>query len=240
MNPSMDPSIAPSVEPTSPPSMILSELPSAKPSSPSINRLANYEGPAGVPGDFTYAAELSTPSVVHIKAKSSKMVSQQRTIFDDFFGGDSPFGSPRGQNQAQESSGSGVIITADGYIATNNHVVEGADELEVVTSDHKSYKAKISKEIDKSDIFEAVSSNKSDSTELLKLYTKASIFDINLEIMVTLRVKENSKQAKAFLEFVKGFSFVEVVQDSAKKQSTKSKSPYNAEFVSMVTGACVQ
>lgn len=112
-------------------------------SSPSINRLANYEGPAGVPGDFTYAAELSTPSVVHIKAKSSKMVSQQRTIFDDFFGGDSPFGSPRGQNQAQESSGSGVIITADGYIATNNHVVEGADELEVVTSDHKSYKAKI-------------------------------------------------------------------------------------------------
>ncbi|MEN9323815.1 MAG: hypothetical protein RL699_1595 [Bacteroidota bacterium] len=55
--------------------------------------------------------------------------------------------------------------------------------------------------------------------------------------MVTLRVKENSKQAKAFLEFVKGFSFVEVVQDSAKKQSTKSKSPYNADFVSMVKEA---
>jgi serine protease Do len=50
-------------------------------SSPSINRLANYEGPVGVPGDFTYAAELSTPAVVHIKAKSSRAASQQRTIW---------------------------------------------------------------------------------------------------------------------------------------------------------------
>ena len=110
-------------------------------SKPSINRLANFGTPTGVPGDFTYAAEVSTPTVVHIKAKSSKSAPQQRTIFDDFFGENSPFGIPR--NQQQESSGSGVIITADGYIATNNHVVEGADELEVVTSDHKSYKAKI-------------------------------------------------------------------------------------------------
>jgi serine protease Do len=110
-------------------------------SKPSINRLATYDGPAGVPGDFTYAAELSTPSVVHIKAKSTRSASQQRTIFDDFFGGNSPFGQPR--NQEQESSGSGVIISADGYIATNNHVVEGSTELEVVTSDHKTYAAKI-------------------------------------------------------------------------------------------------
>lgn len=110
-------------------------------SKPSLTRLANYDGPVGVPGDFTYAAELSTPSVVHIKAKSVRAVSQQRSIFDDFFGGESPFGQPR--NQQQESSGSGVIITNDGYIATNNHVIEGATELEVVTSDHKSYTAKI-------------------------------------------------------------------------------------------------
>ncbi|AFK03130.1 protease Do [Emticicia oligotrophica DSM 17448] len=113
-------------------------------SKPSLARLANYDGPAGVPGDFTYAAELTTPSVVHIKAKSIRAVSQQRSIFDDFFGGDSPFGQfgqPR--SQQQESSGSGVIITNDGFIATNNHVVEGATELEVVTADHKSYTAKI-------------------------------------------------------------------------------------------------
>lgn len=111
-------------------------------SKPTVNRLANYDGPVGVPGDFTYAAELSTPSVVHIKAKSIRSVSQQRSIFDDFFGGENPFGQ-RGGNQPQESSGSGVIITNDGYIATNNHVVEGATELEVVTSDHKSYSAKV-------------------------------------------------------------------------------------------------
>jgi Do/DeqQ family serine protease len=110
-------------------------------SKPSLARLANYDSPAGVPGDFTYAAELSTPSVVHIKAKTTRTASQQRTIFDDFFGGESPFGQPR--NQQQESSGSGVIITNDGFIATNNHVVEGATELEVITSDHKSYTAKI-------------------------------------------------------------------------------------------------
>ncbi|UTA68401.1 MULTISPECIES: Do family serine endopeptidase [Emticicia] len=114
-------------------------------STPAINRLANYSGGAAVPGDFTYAAELSTPSVVHIKAKSSRMVRQQRSMFDDLFGDDSPFGFgvPRGGSQQQESSGSGVIIAADGYIATNNHVVEGADELEVITSDHKTYKAKV-------------------------------------------------------------------------------------------------
>jgi len=107
----------------------------------SINRLANFNGPAGAPGDFTYAAEISTPSVVHIKAKAVRAMAQQRSIFDDIFGEMNPFGQPR--SQAQESSGSGVIITNDGFIATNNHVVEGATELEVVTSDHKSYAAKI-------------------------------------------------------------------------------------------------
>jgi len=110
-------------------------------STPSINRLANYTGIAGAPGDFTYAAELSTPSVVHIKAKSSRSVRQQRSMLDDFFGDDNPFSGPR--SQQQESSGSGVIISSDGYIATNNHVVDGADELEVVTSDHRSFKAKV-------------------------------------------------------------------------------------------------
>jgi serine protease Do len=108
----------------------------------SIARLANFEGAGGVPGDFTYGAEVSTPGVVHIKATAVRQVrQQQRSIFDDFFGEDF-FGMPRGNQQA-ESSGSGVIITADGYIATNNHVVEGAEELEVITSDKKIYKGKV-------------------------------------------------------------------------------------------------
>lgn len=109
----------------------------------SITRLANFEGTAGVPGDFTYGAEVSTPGVVHIKATAVRQVRQQRSIFDEFFGDDF-FGMPRGRGyQESESSGSGVIITNDGYIATNNHVVEGAEELEVITSDKKIYKGKI-------------------------------------------------------------------------------------------------
>jgi serine protease Do len=97
--------------------------------------------PAGQPGDFVSAASISAPSVVHIRAKSQRTTSPQRSgsIFDLF--GDDMFGGPRSQNQ--ESSGSGVIISGDGYIVTNNHVVEGADELEVITYNKKSYEATI-------------------------------------------------------------------------------------------------
>lgn len=109
-----------------------------------ISKLVNFNGAPDAPGNFTYAAEVSTPTVVHIKAKAVRNVRQRvPSIFDDFFGGfdDDFFGVPR--SQQQESSGSGVIISSDGFIATNNHVVEGADELEVITSDKKSYSAKI-------------------------------------------------------------------------------------------------
>jgi serine protease Do len=105
--------------------------------------LVNYTGiPAGQPGDFTYAAGVSAPAVVHIKAKTTRTVRQMPSIFDQFFGmDDNLFGGPRTQNQ--ESSGSGVIISEDGYIVTNNHVVEGASELEVVTFNKKAYTATV-------------------------------------------------------------------------------------------------
>lgn len=96
--------------------------------------------PASKPGDFTYAAEVASPSVVHITAKSVRQVRQNiPSIFEEFFGP----GFGQSGPQQQESSGSGVIISEDGYIATNNHVVEGASQLEVVTFDKKSYKAKV-------------------------------------------------------------------------------------------------
>ncbi len=83
--------------------------------------------------DFSYAASKTIPSVVYINS-ISKGVSQY-TVFDLMFGGS-------GGSQTQVSSGSGVIFSADGYIVTNNHVVESAERLEVVLN-KKVYKAEL-------------------------------------------------------------------------------------------------
>lgn len=100
------------------------------------------------PVDLTYAAEKALPSVVYIKhVENSKTVTvQQSSPFDFFF---SPFGGNGRQQERQvqtpkkTSSGSGVIISADGYIVTNNHVVEGADKLIVTLDDNSEYDARI-------------------------------------------------------------------------------------------------
>lgn len=118
-------------------------LQEASSTSGGMSRLANFAGtPQGTPSDFTLAAELASPSVVHIKVTSTRVRRRTPSLFDQFFGLDEEMfggGSPR----AQESSGSGVIISEDGYIVTNNHVVEGGEELEVVTFDKQSYVAKL-------------------------------------------------------------------------------------------------
>lgn len=110
-------------------------------STPSMTRFTSGAAPSGVPGDFTYAAEVSTPAVVHIKAAAVRQQQQRGMDIFDFFGED--FGFRRGGPQKQESSGSGVVVSTDGYIITNNHVVEGAEELEVVMSDKRTFKAKV-------------------------------------------------------------------------------------------------
>ena len=117
----------------------------AKPAS--YAKLTSAGNASGMPGDFTYAADVSMPAVVHIKSTMRQRAGESRQqmqipdMFRDFFGerGMQPQEGP----QKQEASGSGVIISADGYIVTNNHVVEGADELEVVLSNKRSYKAKV-------------------------------------------------------------------------------------------------
>jgi len=102
---------------------------------------------AGSPGEFTYAAEKTTPAVVHIKTKMEQQQRQFSSPFDDLFGGfGDPFGGGGGRRQAPqqaEESGSGVIISADGYIVTNNHVVAEATEISVMLNDKREFKAKV-------------------------------------------------------------------------------------------------
>ena len=104
--------------------------------------------------DFTVPAAVATPAVVHIKTKTNaKQVSnnlprnQGKNPFSDLFGNDDFFQQFFGQRQGiipeQRASGSGVIISDDGYIVTNNHVVENADEITVTLSNKKTYKAKV-------------------------------------------------------------------------------------------------
>lgn len=86
------------------------------------------------PLDFVAAAQKATPSVVNITAKIARSTRYSQ---DDFFS--FPFGGRGGG--PTEGSGSGVIYSENGYIVTNNHVVEGASELEVTLSDNRKFKA---------------------------------------------------------------------------------------------------
>ena len=106
------------------------------------------------PVDLTYAAEKALPSVVHIRfLQNSKVqtVDVQSNPFGDFFDPFGFFGNPgnggtqkrKVQTPKREGSGSGFIISTDGYIVTNNHVVDGADELTVTLNDNKEYSARI-------------------------------------------------------------------------------------------------
>ena len=109
------------------------------------------------PVDLTYAAEKALPAVVYIKntQNSKTQTVEYSDPFEDFFS--DPFGGffgrgQRGQGGTRKqqvqtpkrtATGSGVIISADGYIVTNNHVVDGADELTVTLTDNKEYSARI-------------------------------------------------------------------------------------------------
>ena len=90
------------------------------------------------PADFMLAARVAMPAVVHIKSIQT-VKSRYNDPFYDFFGM-----RPRENSSRQHvSSGSGVIISPDGYIVTNNHVIKDADELSVTLNDNRSFSATV-------------------------------------------------------------------------------------------------
>lgn len=101
---------------------------------------ASYKVEGGPSFDFTGPSAVSTPAVVHIKT-TIEATAHDGEGFDlrDFFGDEFGLPSP----QPGMGSGSGVIMTPDGYIATNNHVIEGASSIEVVLNDKRSFKAEL-------------------------------------------------------------------------------------------------
>jgi serine protease Do len=116
--------------------------------------------------DFVYASEIATPAVVHIFAEQSRELAMQEAEqnrlnrrrgffnFDDFFGGD--FGGRNFYNP-KHGSGSGVLISSDGYIVTNSHVVEFADIITITTDDGRDFLA------------EKIGTDKSTDLALLKI-----------------------------------------------------------------------
>ena len=94
--------------------------------------------------DFVDAADKAVHSVVHVKNVSYRTVSNP--ILEYYYG------YRGGQQQEQIGTGSGVIISEDGYIVTNNHVIKDAQNIEITLNNGKSYKAKLIGTDDKMDI----------------------------------------------------------------------------------------
>jgi len=122
---------------------LLLEKPVIESDSGSVNQeLVKFTNlPANIEGgnlDFTYAAERTVHAVVHVKTVTEQ-TSQARNPLYEFFYGDQYQRNP----QPMLGFGSGVIISSDGYIVTNNHVIENSDEVEVVLNDKRTFEAKV-------------------------------------------------------------------------------------------------
>ena len=96
--------------------------------------------------DFKAAAQRATPSVVHISASGSSASSSADNPLRFFFDDSSPFSGP------SAATGSGVIYSSDGYIITNNHVVEKAETLTVTLNDNRKFTAQVIGRDDKVDL----------------------------------------------------------------------------------------
>ncbi|OOG76152.1 S1C family serine protease [Algoriphagus sp. A40] len=102
----------------------------------------DFTVPDGI--NFVASAQVVTPAVVHVKSQVSYTPRSERDPVEEFFG----FPDPRERQDGQGgempiSSGSGVIISSDGYIVTNNHVVEGATKIDISLENNKRYEATV-------------------------------------------------------------------------------------------------
>ena len=106
----------------------------------------------GQPVDFQPASQAAVPSVVHITTvigssqASNNLPKNKKNPFGEIFGEDFMedfFNGPQMRSQPQRASGSGVVISEDGYIVTNNHVIDEASEITVTLNNKKQYKAKV-------------------------------------------------------------------------------------------------
>ncbi len=113
----------------------------------------NYENAAMMPVSFTELAKQAKPGVVNIQTVKTiegggrvfqhfygQPFGRKQSPFDEFF---APFFNQRPQNRKEQSLGSGFIISKDGYIVTNNHVVKDADQIKVILHDKTEYDATI-------------------------------------------------------------------------------------------------
>ncbi len=112
---------------------------------PANLQLAGLSAESMQPVDLTQAAEISVHAVVHIRSTQlgKTQTVQSMPDFFDFFFGDGRGQQRQVQTQPRVGFGSGVIISKDGYIVTNNHVVEGADEIQVKLNDEREFKGRV-------------------------------------------------------------------------------------------------
>ncbi len=107
------------------------------------NQPVQYASLPSVPGDLpdlSFAAETSVHAVVHIMVSQKNDYYSSNPFYEWFFG---DRGYHKDETPLRQGSGSGVIISEDGYIATNNHVIEDADEITVILDDRREFEGKL-------------------------------------------------------------------------------------------------
>lgn len=107
----------------------------------SIFETPRAPAPAAAPGSYADAAERSMPAVVHIFTSKSSRTQRHPLMNDPLFR--HFFGDGNNESQRSAGLGSGVIVSPEGYILTNNHVIEAADEIEVSLNDGRKYAARV-------------------------------------------------------------------------------------------------